>query len=157
MLAITYADLNSIEVKDLPVNLEELSLIRCEIPLKWFNGADFQNLKVLNLKGSSRICSSHLQDLAGICSKTLQTLDLTSCYRIDDKAVEVLVNEHFDKLVRLHLEDTNISKLSIHLICTRLSNSFRLLNVKHFKHVTKSDHNFIQSTFLNCEEFKLIC
>ncbi len=157
MLIVAYADMNSIEVKDLPVHLEQLSFIRCEIPLKWFNGANFENLKVLNLKGSSRICSNHLQDLASVCSKTLHTLVLTSCYRIDDRTVEILVNERFDTLTRLHLEDTGITKLAIHLICTRLSNSLCELNVKDCKHVTKSDIDFIRNSFVNSEDFILIC
>lgn len=103
-LEIQYADLNEFVVTDLPISLEQLSLVRCEIPIRWFKGTALTNLCSIDLSSSSRICSTHLKDLAGNCKNTLKELKLKNCYRIDDKALEVIVDEEFNRIESLDLQ-----------------------------------------------------
>ena len=102
-IEIKYSDLSPIEVTDLCQNIKELSLIRCEIPHRWFSSNKFTNLESLDLSNSSRVCSKHLQDLLQI-RMTLKVLNLKNCYRIDDRAIEVIVEKKFESISHLNLE-----------------------------------------------------
>lgn len=156
ILEISYADLNSVSVVDFPSNLEELRLIRCEISLKWFDKNQFTCLKTIILTESSRICSTHLQDLSKTCKNTLLILNVKKCYRIDDKAIETIVNEKFASIEFLDLEETSISALGFQLICTRLSNQLNYLNIRNCKNLKSPDLNIIRASFSHNEDFNCV-
>lgn len=101
---IKFSNLSPIEVTDLCKDIKELNLVRCEIPYRWFNLNTFTNLESLDLSYSSRVCSKHLQDLSHTAKITLKILKLKNCYRIDDRAIEVLVEEKFELISHLNLE-----------------------------------------------------
>ena len=145
-LDIQYSDLSSIDVNDLPLGIEELSIIKCEIPIGWFKNASFINLKALNLTGSSRTCSIHIEDMASNCSKSLKKLVLKDCYRIDDKAIEIITGVNkFDSLLRLNLSATSITQYAIQMINSVLIDHLEYLNIKECKHVTSNDIALIRS------------
>jgi hypothetical protein len=149
-LELTYCDLSDVAAEDFAEHLEELNLIRCEIPLKWFEKNKFKRLIRLNLSGSSRVCSSHLKDLTSLTR--LNELNLNNCYRINDKAVEVLVMLALSKLI---LSGTDITQYGIQLICSKLSHSLVYLNLKACKNLTDNEINFIKETFIQNEKFHL--
>lgn len=160
VLELRYSDLSSIEVNDLPDELRELKLTRCEIALKWFeNNKRLNGLVKLDLSESSRICASHIKDLAKNTHSTLETLCLRNCYRIDDKAIELLADEKFARLVHLDLEGTKITQYGLQIICTRLNTaSLAHLNLKNCKclNLNKENLDFVRSAFENVNLFKLV-
>ena len=102
-LEIECSDLNKINVTSFPKYLDSLKLIRCEIPIGWFNKNNFKNLKTIDLTESVRINSTHINCL-NTCNHSLEILILKKCYRIDDKAIEVLINGNFESIEYLNLE-----------------------------------------------------
>ena len=133
VLEIMYADLNSIKVTDLPVEIKQLKLIRCEIPLNWFKNNKFESLVEIDLSQSSRVCSKHIQDLSN-CNQSLENLKLKGCFRLNDKLIEVLIDEKFKNLIYLDLEDIPyLTSLTLQLIISKflkISPNFSNLNVK---------------------------
>lgn len=158
ILELRYSDLNSLKCTAIPNGLEELRLFRCEIPLKWFEKNQFLNLSFLDLSKTSGICSTHLNDLAASCKNTLKVLILKECYRIDDKAIEVLVNENFVLLNRLDLEETSITQYGLQLLCTKLAGTLGYLNIKNCKKLNLNNQmlNFVNKSFSSNESFILI-
>jgi hypothetical protein len=155
ILEIKYADLNSIEADDLPSNLEELSLVKCEIAPGWFKKNNFTKLVRLNLNESSRICDKHIADLVN-CNSTLKCLELRDCYRVDDKAIELLELNKFSVISHLNLEGTAITHYALQLICTRFPKSLDYLNIKKCKNIKNLDLNFVRSSFDASSCFQLI-
>jgi hypothetical protein len=79
---------------------------------------------------------------------------MKKCYRIDDKAVEAIVEAQFKNLEYLDLEETNVTSVGVHLICTRLNSAkLNYLNVKNCKHILESDVGFMENTFCVNEIF----
>jgi F-box/leucine-rich repeat protein 12 len=154
-LELNFSDVTSLSGECFFSDLHELKLVKCEILLDQFKSLKLDNLTLLDLSGSSRICASHLTDLQRQLSKTLRKLVLKSCYRVDDKAVEVICEGNFLALVSLDLEETGVTSVGIHLICTRLK-GLTYINVKNCKFVLDSDREFLQNTFLTDETFKLV-
>lgn len=153
-LELRYCDLTEVDCRDLSTQLEELSLIRCEVPLKWFAKNKFQNLTFLNLSGSSRICTVHMQDLANssVINK-LEVLILKDCYRINDKSVEILVD--FKRLKRLDLSETDASQYGLQLVSARMTGSLVYVNVKKCKNINKNEVNLVRQSFLNNPNFQI--
>ena len=114
-LEIRLADLTSLN-NVFPLGLEELCLQKCELRVDQFKCLKFNSLKAIDLTGSSRMCSSHIKDLTKF-NKTLNKLVMKKCYRIDDKAVEAIVDGQFENLEYLDLEETNVTSVGVHLIC----------------------------------------
>jgi hypothetical protein len=119
---VQYADLgaSTVTIADfcLLTGLEQLSLVRCEIPVRWFLHATTpapylsQRLKLLDLSGSSRVCHTHLTDLDKLLDSDhkLECLKLNKCYRVDDRCVGVLINlRFFSGLRQLWLDETGVS------------------------------------------------
>lgn len=137
-LEIQYSDLNSVEVSDLPSNLKELSLVRCEIPVRWFKGNKFQDLNVIDLSGSSRICTTHIRDFGDDLRNTLNVLKLRNCYRIDDKTIEHIIETEFKFIIKLDLQGTVITQYGLQLISSRMA-SLEYLNLSDCKNLKKGD------------------
>lgn len=122
-LSITRANLTPISCSKLPANLTDLRLERCEIPVKWFStGAADQltNLHSLSLDSSARIDFTHLRDLsASPIARVLRVLSLKNCYRVDDRAAEVLAanSSKFDSLTEIYLDGTQVTRNGLELIC----------------------------------------
>jgi hypothetical protein len=133
-LTLKYADLNSFKIECIPLTIEKLCLIRCEIPVRWFNSSTrhlLNNLKYLDLSESSSVRSSHLEDIGAHCGSQLEILNLKHCYRIDNASIE-LIQKNFTSIKSLNLEGTAIHYYSLHLVYH--SNSFQnleYLNVKN--------------------------
>jgi len=107
----------------------------------------------LQLNGSSRICFSHIQDLANTLAFTkLNNLNLSSCYRINDKSIELLVN--YCQIERLDLSGTEITQYSLQLICSKFLKSLQYLNLKNCKNLNNNDLKFVKDTFINNDKFK---
>ena len=136
-IEIEYADLNSINVNDLRKQMEKLSFIRCEIPLKWFQPSSvndkFANLSHLDFTGSSRICKAHLEDLNKICVN-VKFLSLKKCYRIDDKALDCLVklDIFLNSLEVLNLDETSVSQEGVNIVIQQVK-SLKIIYVKSCK------------------------
>lgn len=145
-------DMNLITIQDLSENIEEITLHRCEVPVNWFRGNTFKCLKLLNLTTSSRTCHTHIKDLDN-CKETLETLILSNCYRIDDRALEIITS-NFTHLKCLKINGTSCTSLSIHWICTRLK-ELNCLNIENCKFLNESDKQFAAETFAADETFKL--
>jgi hypothetical protein len=151
-MKLKYVDLSVISVDNLSENLKELYLLRCEIPIDWFFKNNFNNLEILDLTESSRVCAKHIKDLVKNCKRNLKGLILSSCYRVDDKTVEIITTELSD-LTCLKLDGTIITDLGIHWICTRL---------KFLKELTVGkcnfgpDIEFIKESFKHVDNFKLV-
>lgn len=141
---VKYADLNSIKATNLPGSINSLKLIRCEIPVQWFLGSSFVNLVHLDLTDSSRICSIHIKDLSA-SSQSLERLNLSKCYRIDDSIINILADNNFEKLKSLELEDVpNITTICLQLVISlyvKINRNFKYMNVKNCPKV-------------NCDTFK---
>ena len=153
-LEIRLSDLSSLDA-EFPTTLSELRLIKCELRLTQFEKMRFDSLEIIDLTGSSRVCAAHIKDLAKF-NASLAKLTLKKCYRIDDKAIESIVECDFVRLDHLDLEETNVTSVGVHLICTRLKDKLVYLNVKSCKHILTSDVDFIRNTFcINNELFKL--
>jgi len=146
-------DMRLITVQDLPDNIEEITLLRCEVPVNWFRGNDFKCLKLLDLTTSSRTCHTHIKDLNN-CKEVLESLILSNCYRIDDRAID-LITKDFTNLKCLLINGTSSTSLSIHWICTRLK-KLNCLNIENCKYINESDKQFAVETFKSDETFKLI-
>lgn len=131
---LKYVDCNSIKVTNLPGSINSLKLIRCEIPVHWFLRNSFSNLVHLDLTDSSRICNSHIKDLS-TCSQSLEILNLSRCYRIDDSIINILTDNNFNKLISLDLEDVpNISSICLQLVISlyvKINKNFKSMNVKN--------------------------
>ncbi|CAF0925101.1 unnamed protein product [Brachionus calyciflorus] len=140
ILDIKYADLNSIQVNDLPDWIRELRLIRCEIPLNWFGNNNFKNLNRLDLSNSSRICLNHIKDLTN-CAQSLESLKLTNCYRLDHSLIDFLIEKNFNKIKSLDLEGIpGVIEQSLKLICSKffeVNPNLNYLNVKKCKNVNE--------------------
>ena len=149
---LKYVDLSVIKVNDLKENLKELHLLRCEIPIDWFIKNNLSSIETLDLSQSSRVCAQHLKDLVDNCKNNLKTLSLSFCYRIDDKAVEIISKE-FINLTVLKLNGTIITDLALHWICTRLK-KLQLLDIRKCKYLLEPDTNFIKESFENNKDFK---
>lgn len=119
--------MTAISCSKLPANLTELRLERCEIPVKWFStGAADQltNLHSLSLDSSARIDFTHVRDLSSSpIARCLRLLSLKHCYRVDDRAVEVLAAAaaakpcQFDSLTEIYLDGTQVTRNGVELIC----------------------------------------
>lgn len=100
---VGYYDLNAVGAIDFPTaNLRELRIIRCEISAGWFELCRFKKLEALDLSWTSRVARAHFTGLLPYCKETLVSMKLTDCYRVNDKAVEVIVG--FKSLRRLDLQ-----------------------------------------------------
>ena len=157
------ANINSLEIRlsdmkdingEFPATLEELKLLKCEIRLDQFKNLKFNCLKCVDISASTRACASHIKDLEKF-SHTLKKLVLKKCYRIDDKAIEVIVEGNFDNLEWLDLEETSVTSVGVHLICTKLKDRLNYINVKNCKFILESDVKFLENTFMTNEFFKL--
>ena len=152
IMKLKYVDVSWISVDDLSENLKELFLMRCEIPIDWFVKNNFNNLETLDLTESSRVCTKHIKDLVENCKKSLKRLILSSCYRVDNKTVEIITTEFLD-LTCLKLDGTKITDLGVHWICTRLK---FLKELSVGKSNFNPDIEFIKDSFRHIENFKLI-
>ena len=153
-LEIKYCDLNEVESTDFSENLVELNLIKCEIPLRWFKNNKFKILVNLNLSGSSRVCSTHIQDLVDTTAlEKLENLNLKNCYRINDKSIEILLS--LPKINSLNLSETDLTQYGLQLICSKLSNSIKFLSIKKCKNINETDSSFVRQSFVNNEKFQL--
>ncbi len=153
-LEIKYSDLSSINVNDLPLTIEELSLIRCEIPVDWFRNNKLKQLSHLNLSDSARICSTHIKDLEETCH--LNCLILKNCYRVNDKLIEILIeNECFKKLAKLNLEATTITQYGLQLIYSKFLNQLDYLNLRNCKNIRQVDLQLVKSYFEDNKAKKL--
>ena len=155
-LEIQCCDFNSIEVENLPESLLQIRLTRCEIPLRWFESSNFSRLESLELNSSSRVCHTHLKDLTFCCKTSLRSLSCKGCYRIDDRAIEVIV-KGFQKLTKLNFEDTQVSFAGILELGKHFSTQLEYLNIKQCKHINKTDQviDTIKDLFLDRQSFKL--
>ena len=90
-LNIEYYDLNSVEASHFSANLCALTVKRCEISQRWFQLCNFKSLQTIDLSGTSRVNAVHISDLLPYCKETLESMKLTDCYRVNDKAIEVLI------------------------------------------------------------------
>jgi hypothetical protein len=152
-LELKYCDLSEITSEDLNDNLEEIYLIRCELPLKWFEKNKFKNLISLQLNNSSRICFTHIQDLTNtLAFTTLIDLNLSNCYRINDKSIELLVN--YSLIKKLDLSGTDITQYGIQLICSKLSKTLQYLNLKNCKGLNENDLKFVKQSFITNDKFQ---
>ncbi len=153
IIKLKYVDLSVITVNDLKDNFSEMFLMRCEIPVNWFTKNNFKCLETLDLTESARVCSKHLIDIVENCKKTLKRLILSSCYRVDDKAVEIITLE-FLNLICLKIDGTNITELALHWICNRLK-ILETLDIRNCKLLKNPDVNFIKESYRDIDSFKL--
>ena len=152
-LEIRLSDMKDIN-GEFPSSLEELKLIKCEIRLDQFRSLKFDGIKSIDLTASSRVCSTHIKDLDKF-NKTLKKLVLKKCYRVDDKVIEIIVDGNFENLEHIDLEETCVTSVGVHLICTKLKGKLNYINVKNCKFVLESDVNFLENTFMLNELFIL--
>jgi hypothetical protein len=161
IIEIGYCDLISIDVNDLPNDLEKLKLIRCEIPLRWFQNNKFTKLSHIDLSESSRVSAIHLKDLFDsndLIQSSLKTLILRKCYRIDDKSIEALceINFNDNKLIDLNLNETSITPVGLQILARNHSKKIGILNIKNCKYLEKLDINSIRILFSGNEFFQLV-
>ena len=162
IIEIGYCDLSSIDVYDLPNDLEKLKLIKCEIPLKWFQNNKFTQLSQIDLSESSRVCITHLKDLFSsndFIQSSLKSLILRKCYRIDDKSIEALCENNFiskTKMIDLNLNETSITPVGLQILGRNHSNNIGILNIKNCKYLDKLDIDSIRILFSGNESFQLI-
>jgi hypothetical protein len=154
---IKYADLNPINICDLPLSkLERLCLTKCEIPLDWFqtknksnNFLKFIKLDHIDLSGSSRVSKTHLDNLCKLFhnSNKLLYLSLNNCYRIDDYAIDILIlnSNSFQYLEQIHLDDTSCSIISLERILDNRELNFPKLKLVHVKNCKYLDRNLLMS------------
>lgn len=152
IIRLKYVDLNLITVHDLPKNIKELYLIRCEVPRSWFEKNNFNQLQILDFSDSAAICSKHIADVVNNCKNTLKRLILSSCYRIDDRAIEIITKE-FLSLNCLKIDGTLATDLALHWICTRLKN-LEELDISNCKSIKEADLDFIKESYKHIDEFK---
>ncbi len=135
---------------DLPAGLKKLSLIRCEIPRTWFLSQRFHtlfnSLDSIDLSSSSLVCWKHLTDLLWTCKNSLKELKLKDCYRVDDKAIEVIVNSELMILERLDLQGTVFTQYGLQLLGSKIVLQLVYLNLKDCKNVTENDINMFKAT-----------
>jgi hypothetical protein len=161
IIEIGYCDLSSIHVNDLPIDLEQLKLIKCEIPLNWFEKNKFTKLSHIDLSESSRVCTTHLKDLFNsndLIQSTLRSMILRKCYRIDDKSIEALCEINFkeNKMIDLNLNETSITPIGLQILGRNHSNKVGILSIKNCKYLEKLDIESIRILFSGNEFFQLV-
>lgn len=134
-VSISLADLSSIKCTDLPPNLVELCLSRCEIPVRWFDGCRLVNLTRLHLDRSPRADYTHIRDLMPALHN-LQVFSTRHCYRIDDRAIEALASDPPPRLSEIYLDETAITQYSVQLVCGKLAASLTCLSILKCKMLT---------------------
>ena len=154
-LEINFSDLKPITSSAISNKVQYLSLLKCEIPLKWFDDNKLDKLVYLDLSGSVSVSAGHLEGLVN-CRDTLETLKLKGCYRVKDKAIEMLIEKKFDKLKSLDFEETELTDVAVHLLCTRMTNKLEYLNLANCKKIVNKDKEFISSSFRENEAFELV-
>lgn len=106
----------------------------------------------MSLDSSSRIDFTHLRDLN---APELRVLSVKNCYRIDDRAIEVLTDSSggFSNLVEIYLDYTRITSLSLQLICKFYKGKLEKLSLKGCKvlSVDEKMRNYIKHSLTDCQ------
>ena len=145
---IEFCDFKLIETNDLSQGLERIRLSRCEIPLNWFRSCKFNRLETLDMSYSSSVGHVHLKDLAECARHTLKRLILKGCYRVGDRAAQVLTTEDFTKLKTLDLENTYIEEKGALLILRHFKDQIEFFSLKSCKLLFKEDIDLINSILI---------
>ncbi|XP_053573889.1 F-box/LRR-repeat protein 12 isoform X3 [Bombina bombina] len=131
-LSLRQTNFRSVNYDSFPSTLKSLELIRCEVPMLWFQPSPgrsgrFPKLETLILNEVPSFSSYHLET---ICSHSdLKTLLLSGTYRVTDIGVQQAA-PHLKHLKHLKLQGCNITDLSMHLIGKYLM-SLRTLDLRN--------------------------
>ena len=96
-------------------SLERVSFVHCNTHIHWLEHATWPNLTHLSLDHTVKTSEFELKAIAKNPSwrKTLKSLRLTGCYRINDSCIKILCQNDDAVLSSLHLGGTSITDACI--------------------------------------------
>ena len=122
-------NIDTIDASKLPKTITKLFVQECTWPLGWLKNADLPNLRYLDVKDTRIMDTARVEDIIKFSS--LEEISFARCYRINDKAIKLLV-ENLPNLKCLNLSETSMTELGLHHLCRALTGLIKL-NLDHTK------------------------
>lgn len=120
-------------------SIRKVSFINCNTLIHWLELADWPSLTHLSLANTVKTGEFEIKAISKSASwkDTLESLDLTGCYRVNDACVKTLCESNNASLVTLKLNQTSVTKQCLQHI-PKLS-KLKELHLKNCRGLTAED------------------
>ena len=116
-------NIDSVDASKLPKTIKKLVIQECTWPLGWLKNVELPNLRVLDVTDTRIMDIARVEDIVKFVS--LEELSFDCCYRINDKAIKLIV-ENLPNLKCLNLSETSMTELGLHHLCRALPGLIKL-------------------------------